>query len=215
MGEFEVQPLEPTTWAGFAAMVERHNGVFGGCWCTWFHTMSSEKERTYEATGASSSVWWTRAGPTRGSCTTATRPSRGASTGARPSCRTSTTASSTTPRTMSCRTTASPASSWTSATGDGGCRPWRCRAPSTRSRRPVGARRGLPARHRREAQVRALRRHPHPVRAGGLCVRPQQGRRQLRHAPHRAVTAVPRSRTAPVTRWSGTSVQPVTTGGNR
>jgi hypothetical protein len=30
-------------------MVERHNGVFGGCWCTWFHTMPSEKERTYEA----------------------------------------------------------------------------------------------------------------------------------------------------------------------
>jgi hypothetical protein len=30
-------------------MVERHNGVFGGCWCTWFHTMSGEKERSYEA----------------------------------------------------------------------------------------------------------------------------------------------------------------------
>ena len=28
--------------------MERHNGVFGGCWCTWFHTMSAEKERTYE-----------------------------------------------------------------------------------------------------------------------------------------------------------------------
>src|SRR4051794_28905949 len=24
-------------------MVERHNGVFGGCWCTWFHTMHAEK----------------------------------------------------------------------------------------------------------------------------------------------------------------------------
>jgi hypothetical protein len=28
-------------------MVERHNGVFGGCWCTWSHTMQAEK--TYSA----------------------------------------------------------------------------------------------------------------------------------------------------------------------
>ena len=44
-----VRPLQPGTWDGFAAMVERHNGVFGGCWCTWFHTMSADKERTYQA----------------------------------------------------------------------------------------------------------------------------------------------------------------------
>jgi GNAT superfamily N-acetyltransferase len=48
MGDYAVRPLEPGTWDGFAGMVERHNGVFGGCWCTWFHTMSGEKERTYE-----------------------------------------------------------------------------------------------------------------------------------------------------------------------
>jgi hypothetical protein len=45
---YAVRSLEPETWEGFAAMVERHNGVFGGCWCTWFHTMSAEKERTYD-----------------------------------------------------------------------------------------------------------------------------------------------------------------------
>jgi len=49
VSEYIVRPLEPDTWDGFAGMVERHNGVFGGCWCTWFHTMSSEKERSYEA----------------------------------------------------------------------------------------------------------------------------------------------------------------------
>jgi GNAT superfamily N-acetyltransferase len=49
VSEYVVRPLEPDTWDGFAAMVERHNGVFGGCWCTWFHTMSADKERTYEA----------------------------------------------------------------------------------------------------------------------------------------------------------------------
>ena len=49
MSEYVVRPLEPGTWDGFAGLAERHNGVFGGCWCTWFHTMSAEKERTYEA----------------------------------------------------------------------------------------------------------------------------------------------------------------------
>ena len=48
LSEYEVRPLEPDTWDAFAGLAERHNGVFGGCWCTWFHTMSAEKERTYE-----------------------------------------------------------------------------------------------------------------------------------------------------------------------
>src|SRR3954467_8142357 len=46
--DLSIRPLEPDTWSAFAAMVERHNGVFGGCWCTYFHTMSGEKERTYD-----------------------------------------------------------------------------------------------------------------------------------------------------------------------
>lgn len=48
MSEFLVRPLSTDTWAAFAEMAERHNGVFGGCWCTYFHTMNAEKERTYE-----------------------------------------------------------------------------------------------------------------------------------------------------------------------
>lgn len=47
MGDFVVKPLGPDTWAAFAGLAERHNGVFGGCWCTWFHTMQSEK--TFDA----------------------------------------------------------------------------------------------------------------------------------------------------------------------
>ena len=43
-----VQPLSSETWPAFADLVGRHNGVFGGCWCTWFHTLSRDKERTYE-----------------------------------------------------------------------------------------------------------------------------------------------------------------------
>ena len=43
MAEYVVKPLDVHTWDAFARLVERHNGVFGGCWCTWFHTMHGEK----------------------------------------------------------------------------------------------------------------------------------------------------------------------------
>jgi len=46
---YEVRALTADTWPAYARMMERHNGVFGGCWCTWFHTMSDEKEREYDA----------------------------------------------------------------------------------------------------------------------------------------------------------------------
>jgi GNAT superfamily N-acetyltransferase len=29
--------LTPATWGDFAALVEKHNGVWGGCWCMAFH----------------------------------------------------------------------------------------------------------------------------------------------------------------------------------
>ena len=48
MGQYEVKPLSGDTWAAFARLVERHNGVFGGCWCTWFHTFHAEKTFTAE-----------------------------------------------------------------------------------------------------------------------------------------------------------------------
>ena len=44
---FTVRPLAPGTWDAFADLAERHNGVWGGCWCTWFHTMHDEK--TFDA----------------------------------------------------------------------------------------------------------------------------------------------------------------------
>lgn len=40
-----VRPLGPDTWPAWEALVARHGGVFGGCWCTWFHTMAAEKTR--------------------------------------------------------------------------------------------------------------------------------------------------------------------------
>jgi GNAT superfamily N-acetyltransferase len=49
---YEVKRLDPDTWDAFARLVERHNGVFGGCWCTWFHTFESEKTFTAEGNHA-------------------------------------------------------------------------------------------------------------------------------------------------------------------
>jgi hypothetical protein len=51
-GSLTVRALDPETWDAFADLVERHNGVFGGCWCTWFHTMAAEKTRTVEGNRA-------------------------------------------------------------------------------------------------------------------------------------------------------------------
>ena len=43
VSDYVVKALGPDTWDAFARLAERHNGVCGGCWCTWFHTMHSEK----------------------------------------------------------------------------------------------------------------------------------------------------------------------------
>ena len=34
--DYTIKPLGPDTWNAFAALAERHNGVWGGCWCVWF-----------------------------------------------------------------------------------------------------------------------------------------------------------------------------------
>jgi hypothetical protein len=47
-----VRPLDADTWDAFADLCERHNGVWGGCWCTWFHTVQSEKTHTAEGNRA-------------------------------------------------------------------------------------------------------------------------------------------------------------------
>jgi hypothetical protein len=47
MSQYEIKPLDTNTWDAFARLLERHNGVFGGCWCTYFHTFHGEK--TFDA----------------------------------------------------------------------------------------------------------------------------------------------------------------------
>lgn len=34
---YEIQELGPSTWGTFAELVERNNGVYGGCWCIGYH----------------------------------------------------------------------------------------------------------------------------------------------------------------------------------
>jgi GNAT superfamily N-acetyltransferase len=45
---YTVKPLDESTWDAFAALVERNNGVFGGCWCMGFHPDGVGKDTTYE-----------------------------------------------------------------------------------------------------------------------------------------------------------------------
>ncbi|MCI4347246.1 MAG: GNAT family N-acetyltransferase [Thermoplasmata archaeon] len=39
------KPLSPDTWPAFARLVEKHNGIFGGCWCIAFHLRPGEGKR--------------------------------------------------------------------------------------------------------------------------------------------------------------------------
>ena len=43
------KPLSPDTWPAFASLVEKHNGIFGGCWCISFHLEPGEKRHGYAA----------------------------------------------------------------------------------------------------------------------------------------------------------------------
>ena len=46
---FAVRALSGETWDDFAALVERHNGVWGGCWCLSFHAEGALGKMTVDA----------------------------------------------------------------------------------------------------------------------------------------------------------------------
>lgn len=79
MNTYTVKPLSSKTWPDFARLVEKHNGVWGGCWCMAFHSEGvgtgkgrSEKERRVREGRAhaalvydgSTCVGWCQFGPT-------------------------------------------------------------------------------------------------------------------------------------------------------
>jgi ribosomal protein S18 acetylase RimI-like enzyme len=46
---YSVQPLDAATWDAFAELVERNNGIFGGCWCIGFHPECGQKGISHRA----------------------------------------------------------------------------------------------------------------------------------------------------------------------
>ena len=37
MTTYEARALDAETWADFEKLADENNGVWGGCWCTWYH----------------------------------------------------------------------------------------------------------------------------------------------------------------------------------
>lgn len=46
MPHFIVKPLDKVTWPDFARLVEKHNGIWGGCWCMSFHPEGIARTRS-------------------------------------------------------------------------------------------------------------------------------------------------------------------------
>jgi len=46
--KLESKELSPDTWPDFAKLFEKHGGVWGGCWCMFFHVSGAWARRTAE-----------------------------------------------------------------------------------------------------------------------------------------------------------------------
>jgi GNAT superfamily N-acetyltransferase len=52
MSGYATKPLNTATWDAFARLAEKHNGVWNGCWCTWFHPACAERGKSPEGNRA-------------------------------------------------------------------------------------------------------------------------------------------------------------------
>lgn len=52
MKNLSIKALNIETWKDFEQLVQKHNGVWGGCWCTAFHPRSPLQRRSAEETKA-------------------------------------------------------------------------------------------------------------------------------------------------------------------
>jgi GNAT superfamily N-acetyltransferase len=48
---YTIRPLDASTWAAFAELAERNNGIFGGCWCTGYHGELSRTDAAQNRAG--------------------------------------------------------------------------------------------------------------------------------------------------------------------
>jgi GNAT superfamily N-acetyltransferase len=46
MTGYETRALDANTWPDFARLVEANNGVWGGCWCMWYHAKGEAVDDT-------------------------------------------------------------------------------------------------------------------------------------------------------------------------
>lgn len=46
---YTIRPLDASTWAAFAELVERNNGIFGGCWCIGYHPECGQRGISHRA----------------------------------------------------------------------------------------------------------------------------------------------------------------------
>ncbi len=46
---YSVRPLSASSWDAFAELVERNNGIYGGCWCISYHPECGQRELNYRA----------------------------------------------------------------------------------------------------------------------------------------------------------------------
>lgn len=44
MPQYVTKPLDTNTWRDFARLVEANNGVWGGCWCMWYHAKDTHRD---------------------------------------------------------------------------------------------------------------------------------------------------------------------------
>ena len=49
MSEYAIRQLDASAWDVFADLVERNNGVYGGCWCIGYHPECGQKGISHRA----------------------------------------------------------------------------------------------------------------------------------------------------------------------
>ncbi|MDN5725959.1 MAG: GNAT family N-acetyltransferase [Propionibacteriales bacterium] len=52
MTDYVIRPLDADSWDAFDALMRRHNGVFGGCWCIYFTPDCAERGQSFEGNRA-------------------------------------------------------------------------------------------------------------------------------------------------------------------
>ena len=56
MPEYQTKPLSAATWPAFSGLAGANNGVWGGCWCMWYHTKDASGSPELKRKGKESLV---------------------------------------------------------------------------------------------------------------------------------------------------------------